>query len=444
MTSSDYLLDSITGDLYNFRHDSSEWAPKVNVGIHHRRAAEAFNSLGKYIIKQPVYKPKPLNDKTVRYLGQVNEDFCTVKKIYVQHWAFQNLESEFKIPFKTHWDIHYFNFMNSTKTFTVLGDGRTGPQIIHMEPNCIATYFPVTKKYSATIQLLKNFILHNVREMKHSMKQNSEGIERATVRAKMSCFPDDSTPFDEAKSQTISHTLLKAKSSTGLGERQRPQTAKSGIFPHSGYAIKKSDTQIIFENNTVRMDPPADLKKSADGFSVLWGKEHASIAKPTSTIASRVTSAATKRPFSAATTMKRPVSNIKSTGVASTTDYFDANFSKGFIKVDRTGRTDRPFSPGNGLEGYSMLKQAKSEEGFYKTKAEIRLMLYPDMAKDLLPQDEFWVPGNLSAKAKSRPQTASTMGKKTIKMETSYGSKFYSRYSKEFKGTDEGVDKVHY
>ena len=49
----DYFLDNVTGDLYSFNYDSGEWISKGNAGIHSRRSAEEFKTIGKYIMKAP-------------------------------------------------------------------------------------------------------------------------------------------------------------------------------------------------------------------------------------------------------------------------------------------------------------------------------------------------------------------------------------------------------
>jgi hypothetical protein len=51
--STDLFLDNVTGDLYGFNYETGEWATKANAGIHYRRSAEEFKTVGKYIIKAP-------------------------------------------------------------------------------------------------------------------------------------------------------------------------------------------------------------------------------------------------------------------------------------------------------------------------------------------------------------------------------------------------------
>lgn len=431
----DFFLDNVTGDLYSFSQDANEWVPKVNVGLHYRRAAQDFTSLGKYMIKQPVYKPKPLFDSSTHYLGKSNEDFCNIRKIYLQHWALQGVDFEFKIPFQASWDVHQFNFMNPAKTFYVLAESKAGPQIIHLEPFCIATLFHITRKYPATVQVLKNFVLQKVKELKSMTGYVVNSIEKASVSAKTnSAFFEnafqDTNGGTGANTQGLRRITVVNKGTKTLGStNQRPQTASSGTFPHSGYAMKQTDRQLIVENNAVRNDPPLDLKRS---FEMFMGERpmSGSLMRPSTFTASRLQSA----------TGRRPASNTRSTAFAGQTTKgyeHDLNYSQESL---RDFQTRRQYDTQG--DQYGLMRQTRSEEGFHKSKAEIRMMLYPEMSKELLPKEEFWVPGNLSTTSKSRPQTASM--RKSIKMDTSYSSKFYSRYNKDFKGTnpDEGRDKV--
>ena len=60
--SNDLFLDNVTGDLYAFSYETSEWASIGNAGIHYRRAAEEFKTVGKYIIKAPQYKSSRIKE----------------------------------------------------------------------------------------------------------------------------------------------------------------------------------------------------------------------------------------------------------------------------------------------------------------------------------------------------------------------------------------------
>ena len=60
--SNEFFLDNVTGDLYGFNYDSGEWISKGNAGIHYRRAAEEFKTVGKYILKAPIYKGQKMKE----------------------------------------------------------------------------------------------------------------------------------------------------------------------------------------------------------------------------------------------------------------------------------------------------------------------------------------------------------------------------------------------
>ena len=36
----DYLLDNVTGDLYNYHYESNELTSKANIGLHNEKAAK--------------------------------------------------------------------------------------------------------------------------------------------------------------------------------------------------------------------------------------------------------------------------------------------------------------------------------------------------------------------------------------------------------------------
>ena len=432
-TSTDFFLDNVTGDLYSYNADAQEWIPRVNVGIHHRRAAEAFDSLGKYIIKQPVYKPKPLFDNNMHYLSSTNEDFCTIKKVYLQHWALQGIEFEFKMPSKAHWDIHQFNFVNSLKTFYVLAESKLGPQIICIEPYCVGTFFPVQKRYPSTVQILKNFILTKIKEIKTMTTNQYVSIEKSSVAAKSSASNfnlglSDTTGANITNTQGTRRISVLNKTSHN-STSHRPQTSKSGNVAHSGFAIKHSENPVMVDLNTVRSEFPfmRGVDNTPDSRPMTGNVFRSTMTKSTGRGFS-----ATQRPMSGGRSMAqlrgtRPISG----------QTFNMNFGAGHESANDFANMK---SYANSRE--NLMQQSQSENGFVKTKSEIRMMLYPEMAKEYLPQDEFWVPGNLSTASKSRPQTAMNRSRKTIRMDGSFSTKFYSRYNKDFRGTGTEENQV--
>ena len=90
----DYFLDNVTGEMYNFNGEKEEWVAKVNSGLHNRRSIQEFNSIGRFVIKVPVYKPKESIDQTkfdLIYKNKITEDVVFIKKLYANYYLFQGI-----------------------------------------------------------------------------------------------------------------------------------------------------------------------------------------------------------------------------------------------------------------------------------------------------------------------------------------------------------------
>jgi len=161
LDSSEYFLDHLTGDLYTYSHESGEWAPVTNIGLHYQLAAK-YNPIGKYIVKAPVYHPTGLDDINQHSIKNDCESVCFLKKHKYGHWVFQDVNTEFIVARKTHWDIHSFGFQDPSKVFTILAESKAGPMILEY-PHIIATQFDIQKKYPDTLKILKNFLERNFR-----------------------------------------------------------------------------------------------------------------------------------------------------------------------------------------------------------------------------------------------------------------------------------------
>ncbi len=64
----------------------------MNVGIHNRRDAMEFQSIGKYIIKSPIYQAKKFSNDL-----EQNETLCEIKKCFFHHWALKESPAEFRV-----------------------------------------------------------------------------------------------------------------------------------------------------------------------------------------------------------------------------------------------------------------------------------------------------------------------------------------------------------
>ncbi|CAD8071905.1 unnamed protein product [Paramecium sonneborni] len=168
--SDDFFLDSTTGDLYYYSKQTDEWIPKSNVGIHHRRDAMEYQSIGKFVVKSPTYKPKQ------QMLSNQTEMTCIIKKQFLNHWLFKNVSMEFTIKQSNAWDIHSITFVNPEKRFQVLAENNVrGPLILQCE-NILALLFEIENKSRDQIHIVQNFIENGIKTIRYSSNYNQISI----------------------------------------------------------------------------------------------------------------------------------------------------------------------------------------------------------------------------------------------------------------------------
>lgn len=164
----DYFLDSTTGDLYAYSKITDEWIPRVNVGIHCRRDAMEFQSIGRYVVKSPTYRPK---QQQIDY-----ENMCVIRKPFLHHWLFKNVNQEFSVNLQSAWDIHTFTFTNPERKFTTLADNNVrGPLILECF-NVVGLMFEVELQRKDTTRILCNFIDNGIRVIKFQNGYNTSSI----------------------------------------------------------------------------------------------------------------------------------------------------------------------------------------------------------------------------------------------------------------------------
>ncbi|CAD8201878.1 unnamed protein product [Paramecium octaurelia] len=231
----DFFLDNVTGDLYGFNYDTGEWVSKGNAGIHFRKAAEEFKTIGKYIMKAPQYKVKGMKELDTLYVSKENEIVCSLRKNQMHHFLFNDVPFEFVVPYKNSWDVHPFNFVNPKKTFQTLADCTKGPLIIQISDNIIGTQFAVKRKYKDTTVVLKNFMGYQLTKL-CSGQAHSIPIEIASIKQN-----------DNAMDIFLEH-MSKNK------YQAHQKTIKFNViteFHHAGYAAKKSNKLDVVVNNAI-------------------------------------------------------------------------------------------------------------------------------------------------------------------------------------------------
>lgn len=175
MRSTDYFLDSRTGDFYGFNHSSGVWAPCFNGGFHLWSSFENITSdiVGKFNLT--ITKPLSVNVEgtQTRMKTRSDEVLVRIRKLFLQHWAVQNMPSEFLICSTIKWISHPFNFTNPGLQFKIIAESRLGPQIIVFKnENILACLYNVENRYKETRLCLRNFIRKKIAEI-HSDESNT-------------------------------------------------------------------------------------------------------------------------------------------------------------------------------------------------------------------------------------------------------------------------------
>ena len=206
-----------------------------NVGLHLRKSAEAFGSMGTYFKKAKLYRIKPIKEME-DYSLSIDETMCYLKKAYVQHWLLRGLKMEFKTSQKNKWDPHPINIQENAagyigNNYFVLAESDKGPQIVEHN-NTIATQFHLDPIYSQSIQILDNFVKLLISNIQSKTNENRVNIDIAYNRERIA----------------ISKLLEDDTSSDNM---LRPSTVKSQTskFMHSGLNYSKRRGELIVLNN---------------------------------------------------------------------------------------------------------------------------------------------------------------------------------------------------
>lgn len=244
----------MTGDLYSFNRESEEWLPKGNVGLHHRRSAEEYQTLGRYILKAPIYRPKKLTELVEIYKAKTTESIVYIKKNYMNHWAIKDIYPlEFKAQLLGEWDCHAFSFVNKEKTFTVLGESEKGPCVLDIG-NILALHFNVEKAYPTTISLAKNFVDRAIEIMKDLNHNRVLKILETMPKSQFS----DSIVFSKTPKATKTRVREAIKQSNTEGNLPPVNVAQN-----VGFSFAKKTFPKIIANNAVTLNldsVPRELK----------------------------------------------------------------------------------------------------------------------------------------------------------------------------------------
>lgn len=151
----DFFLDFVTGDLYSYRHETREWAPKLNIGLHNKFIAENIKKRGQFVLVKNQYRPQTSVPGKFSVLG--TEKRCFVGKNFKTHWIFEGLGNELLCENSSEWFVHYFSIQDKSLIFNVLLSNDSGPSLIEYK-SCYGTNFRAKKETRDCVFLIFNFI----------------------------------------------------------------------------------------------------------------------------------------------------------------------------------------------------------------------------------------------------------------------------------------------
>ncbi|CAD8103675.1 unnamed protein product [Paramecium primaurelia] len=252
----DYFLDTTTGDLYTYNKVTDEWIPKCNIGIHHRRDAMEYQSIGKYIVKSPAYKPKqPM-------LSNQTEMTCIIKKPFLHYWLFTDVNLEFQIKQTNTWDIHTITFTNPEKRFQSLAENNLrGPLILQCD-NIIAVLFELDYKYKDQINLLSNFIENSIKIIRYSNIYNTISITNEKQFFPPKGLENIELIFNQdkiKKSQHLQEVMMKNQHKEYVREYRKlvnkailDSDKDRDKILHVGFSVKKNRLPEVVEQNNIQ------------------------------------------------------------------------------------------------------------------------------------------------------------------------------------------------
>ncbi|CAD8065941.1 unnamed protein product [Paramecium sonneborni] len=356
----DYFLDTTTGDLYTYNKVTDEWMPKCNIGIHHRRDAMEYQSIGKYVVKSPAYKPKqPM-------LCNQTEMTCIIKKPFLHYWLFKDVKIEFQIKQTNTWDIHTITFTNPEKRFQSLAENNLrGPLILQCD-NIIAILFELDYKQKDQINLLSNFIENGIKTIRYSNTYNAISITNEKQFFSPRGLENIELIYNQdtkKKSQHLQEDLMKKQHKAYVREYRKlvnkaiqdSEKDRDKIL-HVGFSVKKNRLPDVVEQNNIQQKTlKATQRKSFFAKKEQFYQNFESI----------------KLNIDENQHYKNPSTNRK-------------NFK---LKTEPKGITfqinDEPEDP-NSIQTHRVLSQI-----------EIRKQLHPSLDQKLLENQKIWIPGFL-------------------------------------------------
>jgi hypothetical protein len=158
--------------------------------------------------------------------GKSTEAAVRIYKQFVQHWLSVGFGfREFLVPNLNAWDVHPINATDKDSVIMVLAESVRGPQII-LHHNFVGVQFHVNPKYPATLEILRNFVLH----MMKTFLSESDRIDLPLA--------------------AVTYNRPSERPSPAGGMEEETKSGQGKAVKHSGYAFSmRSGEPLTVRNN---------------------------------------------------------------------------------------------------------------------------------------------------------------------------------------------------
>jgi len=197
----DVFLDDQTGDLFHYDFRRKIWIPYTSIGL--RKKSRQYDIIHKHHAK--LFEPK-----NKIYLGKSNETVCRTTSIFVTNSLLKDLPREFRVRSQPSWMLDARANLKSKHSYQVVGENATNPLIVKKDKIVVA-HFDISSEYPETQQLLANFAVGIVEDLKQHGNLDLRSNVYLTVQSQTAKAEDGIPPAKPAQVTRVAKSELKTK-----------------------------------------------------------------------------------------------------------------------------------------------------------------------------------------------------------------------------------------
>ncbi len=113
MKKTDYFLDYVTGDIYEYRKFNKDWEPVMNIGLHKQKITEKYIERGKYLMRKQVsaIRPNSVSVKLEQKFSSMNTEIkISLQKQNLSHWLVKGVPLHLVVMTNLSWFSHNISY----------------------------------------------------------------------------------------------------------------------------------------------------------------------------------------------------------------------------------------------------------------------------------------------------------------------------------------------